>query len=58
MANDNRNTTRLQDWRALWQEIKKFPRGRIGHKLVNIGVEELRRWGWEVKRDDGSYKWP
>ena len=52
----SRNTSRSADWLALWEEIKLFPRGRVGHKCVNIVVEEFRRHGIELKTPDHRYK--
>ena len=52
----SRNTSRREDWLALWTEIKQFPTGRIGHKAWNIVVEELRRHGIELKTPDHRYK--
>jgi hypothetical protein len=53
---DSRNTSRSEDWQALWAEVKQFPRGHVGHKAWNIVVEELRRHGIELKTPDHQYK--
>lgn len=52
--NDQRCTSRRDDWRDLFIAIRAFPRGRIGHELKNIVVEEWRRWTGKCPKDDSQ----
>ena len=35
-------TTPKENWAMVWGEVKKFPHGRIFHKLLNVLVERSR----------------